>query len=44
MVRIFPIILIILDFLAGVVYLSYGDLRHFFYWIFAAVLTICVTF
>jgi len=41
---IFPIILIILDLGAGIVYLFCGDIRHFLYWLFAAGLTICVTF
>lgn len=40
----FPTILIILDLLASIVYLSHGDLRHFLYWFAAAVLTACVTY
>jgi len=42
-VQFFPIIMIILDFCASLVYLSYGDIKHGVYWIAAGVLTICVT-
>lgn len=41
---IFPTILILLDFGAGIVYLANGNIKMFIYWIAAAVLTICVTF
>jgi c-di-GMP-related signal transduction protein len=43
MQKFFPIVLIILDILAAVVYLGNGDIRRFVYWIAAAVLTITVT-
>ena len=42
--KIFPTILILLDFAAGVVYLTQGDTRRCIYWAAAAVLTITVTF
>jgi hypothetical protein len=42
--KLFPTILIMLDFGAGIVYLCNGDLKKFIYWIAAAVLNICVTF
>ena len=41
---IFPTILIALDVLAGIDYITKGDIRHFIYWIAAAVLTACVTY
>lgn len=41
---IFPIVLIVLDALAAVVYLFDGDYKKCIYWIAAAVLNICVTF
>lgn len=44
MKTLFPIILIALDVVAAFVYIYYGDIRHFLYWLFAAGLTICVTF
>lgn len=40
----FPLALIILDALAGVVYLCHGDVKKFVYWMAAAVLNITVTF
>lgn len=40
----FPSILIGLDIAAGIVYLCQGDVRHFIYWLSAAVLTATVTF
>ena len=43
-VKIFPIILMILDFGAAVVYLCNGDFKRCIYWIAAATLTACVTF
>lgn len=42
--KIFPITLIVLDVLAGGVYLFYGDIRRTIYWFAAAVLTASVTF
>ena len=39
----FPIVLIILDLGASVVYLWKGDIKHSIYWLSASVLTICVT-
>lgn len=44
MTKIFPTILILLDFAASVVYLANYDLRRAVYWLAAAILTICVTF
>ena len=44
MEKVFPIILIVLDILAAVVYAFGGDVRMAVYWIAAAVLTVCVTF
>ena len=41
---IFPLVLIILDVLAGVVFLCHGDIKKFIYWMAAAVLNITVTF
>jgi len=41
--KIFPTVLIALDFLAGVVYATHGDVRRCVYWIAAAVLTITVS-
>lgn len=42
--KLFPTVLIILDALAAFVYVARGDLRHFIYWIAAAVLTATVTY
>lgn len=45
MSKIFPCVLIGLDILAAVFYITFdGDLRRFIYWIAAAVLTATVTF
>ena len=44
MEKIFPTVLIILDFCAAIVYGVNGDLRHCIYWVSAGVLTICVTY
>ena len=44
MEKILPTVLIIIDVLAGGVYLCNGDARRFIYWIAAAVLTATVTF
>jgi len=44
MTKLFPTILIALDVAAAIVYLVHGDLRHFIYWISAAVLTATVTY
>jgi len=41
--KFFPIILIVLDACAAIVYLCYGDIRRAIYWTAAGVLTICVT-
>lgn len=41
--KIFPTILIILDFFAAVPYAVNGDLRMFVYWVAAGVLTLSVT-
>lgn len=40
----FPTLLIILDLGAAIVYLLNHDIRHFVYWIAAAILTASVTF
>lgn len=41
--RIFPTILIFLDFCVSIPYLIQGDIRHFVYWIAAGVLTLTVS-
>lgn len=41
--RVFPTILICLDFCGSIPYLIQGDIRHFVYWIAAGVLTLTVT-
>ena len=41
---IFPTVLIALDIGAAIVYLCHQDIRHFIYWIAAAVLTAAVTY
>lgn len=41
---IFPLLLIILDIGAGIVYGAAGDYRKLVYWLAAAVLNIAVTF
>jgi len=43
MTKFFPIILIVLDVCAGIVYGLNGDYRRLVYWMAAAVLTITVT-
>lgn len=43
MITLFPKILIILDFLASIVYLINGDIRRAIYWFAAAILTLTVT-
>lgn len=43
-VKLFPILLIILDLCAATVYLWHGDIRHFIYWVAATTLTATVTF
>lgn len=43
-VHLFPILLIVLDLGAALVYGVYGDVRKVIYWIAAAVLNITVTF
>ena len=42
--KIFPVLLIILDLGAAIVYGLEPDVRRCIYWIAAAVLTACVTF
>ena len=44
MVKLFPTILIVLDFAAAIVYSFNGDIRRCIYWMAAGVLTICVTY
>lgn len=39
----FPIILVVLDISAALVYGYYWDWKHMVYWLAAATLTICVT-
>ena len=41
--KLFPIILIILDFAASITYALYSNWRLAIYWFAAAILTICVT-
>ena len=41
--KIFPTILMILDFCAAVPYAVHGDVKHTVYWIAAGVLTLSVT-
>lgn len=43
-IKLFPIILIILDILAALVYFYNGDVRKGIYWLSAATLTTTVTF
>lgn len=42
--QLFPLVLIVLDFAAALVYAYDADLRRAVYWAAAGVLTICVTF
>ena len=42
--KLFPTVLVVLDVLAGVVYLCNGDLRRCVYWFAAATLTATVTY
>ena len=42
--KIFPTVLMTLDFLAGVVYLAHVDIRHAVYWASAGILTATVTY
>lgn len=42
--KIFPLILIIIDFLSAVPYAVSGDYKKSIYWVAAAILNICVTF
>lgn len=41
--KFFPIILILLDIAASIVYLTTANWRMAIYWLAAAILTICVT-
>ena len=41
--KLFPVILIVLDFGASFVYLMQGDIRRGIYWLAAGILTTCVT-
>lgn len=43
MEKLFPVILIVLDVCASVVYMCSGDVRRAVYWLAAGVLTLCVT-
>jgi len=42
-VKLFPTILIIIDFLAAFIYLVNFDYKHFLYWVAAGILTLMVT-
>ena len=42
--KIFPMLLMLLDLGAGIVYACHGDVRKVIYWIAAAVLNAAVTF
>lgn len=42
--QILPTVLIVIDTMAGIVYLSQGDSKRCIYWIAAAVLTATVTY
>ena len=42
--KIFPLVLILLDFGASVIYACNGDIKKCIYWIAAAILNITVTF
>ena len=44
MKRLFPVILILLQIAAGIMYIPSGDFRMVVYWIAAAVLNCAVTF
>jgi len=44
MEKIFPILLIIIDIIAGIVYLSNGDIPKGGYWLCAAGITFCTLF
>lgn len=41
--RVFPTILMVLDFIAAIPYAVQGDVRHAVYWVAAGVLTLTVT-
>jgi len=41
--HVFPIILIILDFSASIVYFAHGDIRLGIYWMAAGILTTSIT-
>jgi len=43
MTKIFPIILMVLDLCASIVYFSNGDIKRGIYWIAAMILTLTVT-
>ncbi len=42
--KIFPLLLIIIDVVAGGVYFANGDIKKGIYWVAAATLSYCVTF
>jgi hypothetical protein len=44
MQKVFPTILIFLDFCAALAYVPSGDWRHIVYWIAAGILTFTVTY
>lgn len=44
MEKLFPTVLMVLDVLAGVVYLCNGDVKRCVYWLAAATLTATVTY
>lgn len=41
-VQVVPAIMIVLDVIAALIYLAYGDINHTIYWLAAGVLTACV--
>lgn len=42
--KIFPSVLMMLDFMASVVYFAHGDIRHGVYWLSAGILTATVIY
>ena len=42
--KIFPLVLIIIDIVAGAIYFCQGDVKRAIYWVAAATLTYTVTF
>lgn len=42
--HIFPLLLIVIDIIAALIYFGKGEIKMGVYWIAAAVLNVCVTF